>query len=455
MADGSVARVRLTSGQKRIIGESGVDTLYATIDMDNMTNSIQSFKVGATGRENTVSFSFYLPQITFIEKIPEEGDSAKSVKGMTPNSDGTYDEYWVGSVYDLYLAVLKPNEDGSYSACLSECDGLTVHMGSQTSPKIQFIDSTYTFENGYATISVRSLTKYRWDTDATINSPATIVAEYNDFVQAVYNPIYFRDPPVPYPVLADVFDVKGATPSLEHKIPDPYFSMSQEYLDGIGDSIAIYYDRPIHKDSLPTKLCVMWDSASAQNHNPYKDGYSTIPKDSSITCNQLLEVSTDNIDCSNPVEYNGKGGYCTNLITVGGLTLSEAVKTAGVGKVHSYAIFEDKGKNVKQGFAGALTDRIAPVPLRAEVRTIKNGDDLTDYDSLVIIMSEPVKLVTTSNRKDALDFYLNSAIDLPESNRFVSALGNTSAKVTAQNEPALGAAGPDGRYRLLFKTLFS
>ena len=450
LADGSTARVKLASGQKRVIGESGVDTLYATIDMDNMTNSIQSFKVGVTGRENTVSISFYLPQITFIEKIPEEGASAKSVKGQTPNSDGSYDEYWVGSVYDLYLAVLKPNEDGSYSACLTECDGLKIHMGSQTSPKIQFIDSVYTFENGYATISIRSLTKYRWDTDPSIHSPATIVAEYNDFVQAVYNPIYFRDPPVPYPVLADVFDVKGKTPSLEHKIPDPYFSMSQEYLDGIGDSIAIYYDRPIHKDSLPTKLCVMWDSASAENHNPYKDGYSTIPKDTAITCNQLIEVSSSNIDCSSPVEYNGTAGYCTNLITIGGLTLSEAVKTAGVGKVHSYAIFEDKGKKVKQGFAGALTDRMAPVPLRAEVRTIKNGDDLTDYDSLVIIMSEPVKLVTTSNRKDALDFYLNSAIDLPESNRFVSALGNTSAKVTAQNEPALGAAKGEGRIKYMY-----
>ncbi|WP_170930602.1 fibro-slime domain-containing protein [Fibrobacter sp. UWB1] len=450
LADGSTARVKLASGQKRVIGESGVDTLYATIDMDNMTNSIQSFKVGVTGRENTVSISFYLPQITFIEKIPEEGASAKSVKGQTPNSDGSYDEYWVGSVYDLYLAVLKPNEDGSYSACLTECDGLKIHMGSQTSPKIQFIDSVYTFENGYATISIRSLTKYRWDTDPSIYSPATIVAEYNDFVQAVYNPIYFRDPPVPYPVLADVFDVKGKTPSLEHKIPDPYFSMSQEYLDGIGDSIAIYYDRPIHKDSLPTKLCVMWDSASAENHNPYKDGYSTIPKDTAITCNQLIEVSSSNIDCSSPVEYNGTAGYCTNLITIGGLTLSEAVKTAGVGKVHSYAIFEDKGKKVKQGFAGALTDRMAPVPLRAEVRTIKNGDDLTDYDSLVIIMSEPVKLVTTSNRKDALDFYLNSAIDLPESNRFVSALGNTSAKVTAQNEPALGSAKGEGRIKYMY-----
>jgi hypothetical protein len=353
-------------------------------------------------------------------------------------------------VYDLYLAVLKPNEDGSYSPCLTECNGLKIRKGSTTSAKIDFIPEEVEFNNGYATISVRSLTKYRWDTDPSINSPATIVAEYNDFVQAVYTPMYFRDPPVPYPVLADVFDVKGATPTLEHKIPAPYFSMSQEYLDGIGDSIAIYYDRPIHQDSLPTKICIMWDSTSAVNHNPHKDGYSTIPKDTSITCNQLVEVSKSNIDCSKQVEYNGKGGYCSNLITIGGLTLSEAVKTSGVGKVHSYAIFEDKGKNVKQGFAGALTDRIAPVPLRAEVRTIKNGDDLTDYDSLVIIMSEPVKLIASSNKKDALDFYLNSAIELPEANRFVSALGNTSAKVTAQSEPALGAANGEGRIKYMY-----
>ena len=443
-------RKRLGSGQKRNIGESGVDTLYATIDMDNMTNSIQSFNVSVTGRQNAVTISFYLPQITFIESIPEEGGNAKSVKGQTANADGTYDEYWVGSVYDLYLAVLKPNEDGSYSPCLTECNGLKIRKGSTTSAKIDFIPEEVEFNNGYATISVRSLTKYRWDTDPSINSPATIVAEYNDFVQAVYTPMYFRDPPVPYPVLADVFDVKGATPTLEHKIPAPYFSMSQEYLDGIGDSIAIYYDRPIHQDSLPTKICIMWDSTSAVNHNPHKDGYSTIPKDTSITCNQLVEVSKSNIDCSKQVEYNGKGGYCSNLITIGGLTLSEAVKTSGVGKVHSYAIFEDKGKNVKQGFAGALTDRIAPVPLRAEVRTIKNGDDLTDYDSLVIIMSEPVKLIASSNKKDALDFYLNSAIELPEANRFVSALGNTSAKVTAQSEPALGAANGEGRIKYMY-----
>ena len=452
LADGSKVRVKLASGQKRIIGASGVDTVYVTVDMDDVGASIKTFNIGVTGRENTLAISFYLPQITFIESIPEEGGVAKSVKGQTPNSDGSYDEYWVGSVYDLYLAVLKPNADGSYSACLSECNGLKIRKGATTSPKIDFIPEEVEFNNGYATISVRSLTKYRWDTDATINSPATIVAEYNDYVQAVYSPMYFRDPPVPYPVLADVFDVNGATPSLEYKIPEPYFSMSQEYLDGVGDSIAIYYDRPIHKDSLPTKICVMWDSTSADNHNPYGEKFSTIPKDTAISCNQLVEVSASNIDCSNLVEYDGRSGYCSNLITIGGLKLSEAVKTSGVGKVHSYAIFEDKGKQVKQGFAGALTDRIAPVPLRAEVRTLKNGDDLTDYDSLVIIMSEPVKLIASSNKRDALDFYLNSAIDLPENSRFASALGGTSAKVSAQSEPALGV-GSNGEGRIKYMYL--
>ena len=175
-------------------------------------------------------------------------------------------------------AVLKPNSDGtSYSPCLEECNGFTIHKGvgeGKTSPGIDFIPDEVTFENGYATVAVRSLKVYRFDEDPAIDNPAKIVAEYNDFVYAEFTPVYFREPPVPIPVLADVFDVHGTTPSLEYKIPGPYFSMNTEYLDGIGDSIAIYYDRGIHQDSLPTKLCVLWDSTSAEEHNPFEEGYS-------------------------------------------------------------------------------------------------------------------------------------------------------------------------------------
>ena len=450
--DGGDSCKPIGSGTPRTIGASGVDTVYAKILMDNMQSDYQTFKISVSGRPNALAVSFYLPKISFIEAIPEEGADAKSVTGQKKEADGSYEEFWVGSIYDLYLAVLKPNADGkSFSPCLQECNGLKIHKGNLTSPKIDFIPEEVEFKDGYATISVRSLTKYRWDTDETINNPATIVAEYNDFVQAVYNPMYFRDPPVPYPVLADVFDVHGALPAVEYKIPAPYFSMNQEYLDGVADSVAIYYDRPIHKDSLPTMLCVMWDSLSAEEHNPVKEGYSNISKDSLISCNELISVDASNIDCSSPVEYNGKGGYCSNLIKIGGLTLSTGVKTAGVGKVHSYAVFEDKGKQVKQGFAGALTDRIAPVPLRAEVRTIKDGDELTDNDSLVIVMSEPVRLVTDTYAKTSVDFYLNSAIELDEADRYVSSLANTSAVVTAQVSPFVSGANGEGRIRFFYK----
>ena len=444
---GTESYVKLASGTTRKIGDSGVDTVYVTVDMDDMTEAIHTYSISVSGKsQNAMNISFYLPQITFIEKIPGEGETAKSVKGQAAEADGSYEEKWVGTLYDMYLAVLKPNADGkTYSPCLKECDNLEIHKGAGTSPKIDFTPATVKFKDGYATIQVRSLTKYRWDESEALRSPATIVAEYNDYVQAVYNPIYFRDPPVPYPVLADVFDVHGSTPSVEYKIPAPYFDMDKEYLDGIGDSVTIYYDRAFHKDSLPTKICLMWDSASADAHNPYAEGYSNIPKDTSVTCNALLNVDKSNVDCSSP----DAAGYCTKVVTLGGFTLSRAAKTSGVGKVHSYAIFEDKGKVVKQGFAGALTDRIAPVPLRAEVRTIKEGDEMSKFDSLVVIMSEPVKILTTSNGRNSVDFYLNSAIDLSEGARYASALGGTEVLSTKEPGVSISETG-EGRIKFLY-----
>jgi hypothetical protein len=328
---------------------------------------------------------------------------------------------------------------------MEECDGLDIHKGAGTSPRIDFNPDKVTFKDGYAKISVRSQTAYRWDADPSILSPATIVAEYNDYVQAVYNPMYFRDPPAPYPVLADVFDVHGSTSFEEYKIPAPYFDTGKEYLDGIGDSVAIYYDRPLHKDSLPTRICVLWDTTDAEAHNPYTEGFSTIPRDTSIVCNELVSIDADNIDCSHP----SAEGFCSNLITIGGLKLSSMVKTAGIGTIRSYSVFGDKGKKVKQGFAGVLIDRIAPVPLSAGIRSIMNGDNLSDFDSLVVILSEPVKLVTTSKKKSSLDFYLNSAQDLSEENRYMSALSDAQ-EVTAAYDPITTVIPGTGEGRVKF-----
>ena len=436
-ADGKL--VPLTSGQKRIVGTSGIDTVYATVSMSNLTKPIESFDIKVSGGKTVMSISYYLPKLAFVST--SDPTTAVQEKGQQPDADGTYEERWVGSVYDLYVAILKPDVNGKYYFCQQECDGIKIHKGIETSPKIEFVSDTVAFVNGVATVSVRSLNAYRYDTDPEFDNPATIAVEYNDAVGTTYSPIYFRQSPVPYPVMADVFDVHGATPVQKYKIPEPYFSMNYEYLDGIADSVAIYFNRALHKDSLPSKVCVLWDSVSAETHNPYEEGFSTLPKDNQVYCNALISLDSDNIDCSSK-----KDGYCSNVVTVSGVALSKEVKTAGVGKVYAYSEFQDRGKLVKQSFVGALTDRVAPVPLRAELFTMKNAKgEPTGRDSLVLTLSEPVVLNTESKKRVSLGFYLNSATSIKsEADRYVC------AKVESELDPSITTDGALGKVRFVY-----
>ena len=445
-AEGQEVMTKISWNESREIGQTGVDTVYVSVDMNDLTAPNNEFSVGVTGRPNVLKINFYLPIIQFVSAPDSTGEPQG---GDLPNPvDGTYDERWVGSIYDLYLAVLKPNDNGEYFVC-EDCN-FAIHRDTRSSDYISFSEAQ--FVNGYATITIVATKEYRYDTDASLNNPGVVVAAYNDYVFASYTPIYFREPPVPSPRLADIFDVHGKTPEVENKIPEPYFSMNQEYLDGVGDSVAIYYHRNIHKDSVPTQICVVWDSASAYTHNPVAEGFSNITKDTMIVCNALVKVNrATDIDCKDTAST---GGYCTNIVMLSSeyfkgdsTKLSKGIKTAGKGKVISYAEFKDKGKDIKQGFPGELTDRIAPVPLRAEVRAIRKGDELSDLDSLVVIMSEPVRLVTSEFKKNALDFYLNSAVDLSENSRYISILDGTSASVTGAQDPGVGSENGDGRIK--------
>ena len=411
----------------RKIGQSGVDTLYVTVPIENLTDYNNIFEVSVAGRPTPLKINFYLPRIMFVSAPDSTG---QVVEGETDtNDDGTPLERWVGSAYDLYLAVLKPNDDGQTWAPCPDC-ALWVHMGAETSEGVNIYPDSVLFENGFATISIISEKEYRYDPLPAANQPATIVMEYNKIVKAKFFPIYFREPPVPAPRLADVFDVRGAAAAVEHNIAAPYFNVNQEYLDGIGDSVAIYYHRPIHKDSLPTRVCILWDSSSAEKMSPVALGFSNIPSDTNLYCNELVNVSDKNINCADAAANNG---YCSNLVVFDALKLSSGAKTVGIGKVTSYAEFMDKGKLYKQGFPGNLTDRIAPVPLRAEVRNILKKGDATNFDSLVVVMSEPVNMITTTAKRNALDYYLNSAVERSEASRYIAA---TTVDVMAESDPS-------------------
>jgi hypothetical protein len=250
------------------------------------------------------------------------------------------------------LAVLKPGADGTYSLCTETCNGLKVHLGSMTSPKIVLIPDEVEFKDGYAAVTVRSLVEYRWDIDPVIHYPARIAVVYNDYVQAIYSPIYFRNTPAPLPIDAKVFDVDK---------------------DGVQDSIEITYERPLHRDSLPTKICVLWDETFAQVYNPYSEGFSTNPNDVALSCNELVSYGAYNIDCMNMTEVDGTYGYCSDKISLGGLKLSSSVKTSGVGKVYSYTVIQDKGKNIKLGYNCDLVNPNASASLRSKMASLKYG----------------------------------------------------------------------------------
>lgn len=158
-------------------------------------------------------------------------------------------------------------------------------------------------------------------------------------------------PPVPIPTSAILFDVDQ---------------------NGICDSVAITYSRPIHVDSVPIAICLMWDSASMMAVDPYREGISNSHQYSELFCNALVSDIAYYVDCSK----KDANGYCSNMVTIGGLRLSDDVKATGVGKVYSFAEFVDKGKIVRIPYT---CDMVNPNPtaLRSKAVPLKSG--LTEY----------------------------------------------------------------------------
>lgn len=185
---------KLKAGEARTIGASGVDTVYALVDMYDLPSVITPFKISLAGRLNALELNFFKPQITFVEQIPAAGESPKAIRGQIPKEDGSYEEYHTGSVLDLYLAILKPIKDGSYEPCIEECNGFSLFKHHTTSAKIDFLSEESTFNNGYAMISVRAMKDFRWNSDASLSEPATVTVMINDdAAEATYSPLFFSE----------------------------------------------------------------------------------------------------------------------------------------------------------------------------------------------------------------------------------------------------------------------
>ncbi|PZW69211.1 fibro-slime domain-containing protein [Fibrobacter sp. UWR1] len=426
--------VQILASNSRTIGSTGVDTVWATVDFAAAAGTQNYIVKTASSSGTPATIEFYLPILAFTDSTYSE----KAITGESKNAEGSYDEHFVGGFVDLYVHALDP-----YGNLCERCN-FELTLGSETSAKVEAdAASDLTLVGGQGKVPVRSLKEYRYYEEGCVANPTdpkddcgpavvSVMATMNSDVKAVYNPIFFREPPVPYPVLTDVFDVHGVTPDAELNLPAAYYSSTQEYLDGIGDSASVYYNRPIHKDSLPSFVCFLWDSTSAEKLNPYELGISNKSTGKEMLCNDY--VSQEKLSCVGTPDADG---YCTARLDIGGLKLSKSAKTGGSGKVFSWAKFLDKGKVVTQGFDGAITDRMAPVILSARVSRMSETQD-----QLVLTVSEPVSNVQFN--RTSFTFYLNSATSLSEDQRFKTDVA-TSSDVQDRSETVRAYYMNDGQ----------
>ena len=194
-------------------------------------------------------------------------------------------------------------------------------------------------------------------------------------------------------------------------IPGDYYNEGTDYLDGKADSMAVIYDRAIDKDSIPTYLCLKFDKAHLHKINPFDMGISNNPRDTEMECSTEFDSTTIRKAYTNSPD-NGQ-----TLVFAIDSTFTSDVKTYVDldDKVYSFTVYKWKGKDAKTFFEKGLTDRMAPIIMSARASTETDGGL---YDQLKVVVSEPVMVTDASKGKEAFTYYLNSAIDFPEAQRY-------------------------------------
>ena len=367
--NGALSPINPASPRK--IGSAGIDTVYVTVPFAEMDVSVEKLFVNVTKSPLKAEISFFAPTLVFVksETSLEQPDMSKDTTFMTKTPALFY--------------VLALNPDNTPCTTCS----FPLASGSQTSPGLN-LDSTISVVNGRALVTVISTKEYYRCADGNCPGAAKLhlTGPSITVMQIVYPNLLFVEPPVPTPQFADVFDVHGELPATEMNVEPPYFSMQTEYLDGIGDSLVVYYARNFynHPDSLPNKIAVYWDEDV---------------KDSVVFEKDEIKAGTK---CGSDAGLHDT--LCVKYITLGGKKLSKKVKTSGVGKLKSWATYTARGVTVSQDYACSVYDRIAPIIIGARAKTE------AENAKLKIEFSEPIRVTTdgVAAGNKIFNFFINN-----------------------------------------------
>ena len=404
MKDGKLSQVDLVK-DGTTVSQGGIDTIYATIPFDEMESTLESVSINVKGSSRKAQIKFFVPTLAFVDS-----DSSYNVINPPADPDKMKDSRMKGSSYPFYLVAL----DGNNAPCKELCN-FELTKGSKTSAGLTIL-SGLEIVNGRATVWLQSSKVYDKSIDG-VSATLHITGPNAALTQASYTNLQFIEPPIPIPQFADIYDVYGKPVDVmningKDKNGNDYFRSDLEYLDGIADSLVIYYHRtfpnfndPDSLNKIPNKIVVYWDEDETDSTE-----FDATEIRRGLTCGSDIGIGAKvntNLDpeiCVNKISLSthGKVGYTDR-------GFSKGVKTSGVGKITSWATFSKaKGATpVTQHYEAPVYDRVAPIIVAA--RAIADNSS-SGKAQLKLTFSESVQKtdVGAQQGENVFSFFVNA-----------------------------------------------
>jgi fibro-slime domain-containing protein len=381
----------------------------------------------ASSKNRAAEITAYLPRIKFVD-VAANGDV--TIRSRTVGSDinktGSADDMWAymaspqARTVGIYDVSQKSGAEPANADLCTTCDNLVGfdlarHQvwvgGSTTDGSYEARNTTMGENNQLARITFGPIEK------GVASASIVGVREIKDgkygFLTvygasakkglAKWDSLVFVEPPVPYPVRAEIRDLTG---------PDGG-------ADGIGDEVRITLNRcviydskcpasksnpkdknnlasvnGVQRDSMPNYIYVFWDPSKPVGFGPSGSSDSTYNSNCAVSNNELYNYWKDMLDPDDSSVLILRGEFSESYKTSVGLKADEVV-------VKSYYFFNDPDKGgVCTTIPGQanLLDRISPVIVSAKYEApTDNSCDVVKNpgcdDKVTITLSEPVMVV--------------------------------------------------------------
>lgn len=337
------------------ISESALCTLW--VEGNYAASADYKYSINVNGAKTAaVELTVRQPLLKFVDET-YAADVHHAGTGLR-NADGSVQPIMMGTEMKMYLVAYDPAApDAICTTCNFSLTGkATITPDTLIAQPIEWVGgfgqtvgadgvATGGVVNGKAAIKVAGAEPIKdphWASFIVQGpSPKTFSPSWDS--------LRFKEPPVPYPVFAGMFDRNG---------------------DGYGDSLHIAYNRPFKADSIPDSLYIVW------------------PQNTTDT----LRLN------SAEVKNYAKAGDSIIVIANAGRKFSTEIVTSGEGQVRSWETYMDPDDNtvVTRGYPKTISDRMAPVVVKASYIGAEKcgGTSLADAcrDKVTLQFSEPVVL---------------------------------------------------------------